>query len=84
MDTSGDQPYTMAMKHIAAAKFKETCLSLLDEVDPEGIVITKRGKPVARLVPFTADSSDLIGALAGRIEIKGDILSTGADWDAQP
>jgi prevent-host-death family protein len=72
------------MKHIAAAKFKETCLSLLDEVDPEGIVITKRGKPVARLIPFTADSSDLIGALAGRIEIKGDILSTGADWDAQP
>ena len=72
------------MKHIAAAKFKETCLSLLDEVDPEGIVITKRGKPVARLIPFTADSSDLIGALAGRVEIKGDILSTGADWDAQP
>lgn len=72
------------MKHIAAAKFKETCLSLLDEVDPEGIVITKRGKPVARLIPFTADSSDLIGALAGRIEIKGEILSTGADWDAQP
>ena len=74
----------MTMKHIAAAKFKETCLSLLDEVDPEGIVITKRGKPVARLIPFTVDSSDLIGALAGRIEITGDILSTGADWDAQP
>lgn len=72
------------MKHIAAAKFRDTCLALLDAVDPEGIVITKRGKPVARLVPFTADSSDLIGALAGRVEIKGDILSTGADWDAQP
>jgi prevent-host-death family protein len=74
----------MAMKQIAAAKFKETCLALLDEVDPEGIVITKRGKPVARLVPFTADSSDLIGALAGRVEIKGEILSTGAEWDAEP
>ncbi len=74
----------MSMKHIAAAKFKETCLSLLDEVDPEGIVTTKRGKPVARLIPFTSDSSDLIGALADRIQIKGDILTTGADWDAQP
>jgi prevent-host-death family protein len=72
------------MKHIAAAKFKETCLSLLDDVDPEGIVITKRGKPVAKLIPFTSDSSDLIGALADRIQITGDILTTGADWDAQP
>lgn len=72
------------MRQIAAAKFKETCLALLDEVDPEGIVITKRGKPVARLIPFTSDSSDLIGALAGRLDIKGDILSTGAGWDAEP
>jgi prevent-host-death family protein len=72
------------MKQIAAAKFKETCLALLDEVDPEGIVITKRGKPVARLIPFASDSANLIGALAGRLEIKGDILSTGADWDAEP
>jgi prevent-host-death family protein len=34
------------MKEIAAAKFKEQCLSLLDRVDPDGIVITKHGKPV--------------------------------------
>jgi prevent-host-death family protein len=72
------------MKHIAAAKFRDTCLALLDEVDPEGILITKRGKPVARLVPFAADSSDLIGALAGRVEIKGDIFSTGAAWADRP
>ena len=72
------------MKHIPAAKFKETCLSLLDEVDPEGIVITKRGKPVAKLMPFAADSSNLIGALAGKLRIKGDILSTGVAWNAKP
>jgi prevent-host-death family protein len=72
------------MRHIAAAKFKETCLSLLDGVDPDGIVITKRGKPVAKLIPFTSDSSDLIGALADKLHITGDIVSTGADWDAQP
>ncbi len=72
------------MKHIAAARFKETCLALLDDVDPEGIVITKRGKPVAKLIPFGATSADLIGALAGKLAIKGDILTTGADWDAEP
>ena len=72
------------MKQIAAAKFKERCLSILDRVGPDGIVITKRGKPVARLVPIRTDSADLIGALEGKIKIKGDILSTGAGWDAQP
>ena len=72
------------MKYIAAAKFKETCLALLDDIDPEGIVITKRGKPVAKLVPFGGTSADLIGALTGKMLIIGDILSTGADWDAQP
>ncbi len=74
----------MSMKHIAAAKFKETCLALLDDVDPDGIVITKRGKPVAKLIPFGANSSGLIGALAGKVVIKGNILSTGIDWDAEP
>ena len=71
------------MKQIAAAKFKEQCLSLLDEVEPDGIVITKRGKPVAKLIPFTSDSASLIGSLTGKLKIKGDILSTGLDWDAE-
>ena len=74
----------MAMKQIAAAKFKEQCLSLLDEVDPDGIVITKRGKPVARLIPFASDSASLIGSLTGKLHIKGEILSTGLDWDVEP
>jgi prevent-host-death family protein len=72
------------MKQIAAARFKERCLALLDEVDQDGIVITKRGKPVARLMPFATDSASLIGSLAGKVQIKGDILSTGLDWHAQP
>jgi prevent-host-death family protein len=77
------------MKQIPAAKFKETCLALLDSVDPEGIVITKHGRPVAKLIPFTANSADsagligLIGSLSGKVRIKGDILSTGADWHAE-
>lgn len=71
------------MKQIGAAKFKEQCLSLLDEVDADGIVITKHGKPVAKLIPFASDSASLIGSLAGKLKIKGDILSTGLDWDAE-
>ena len=74
----------MTMKQIGAAKFKEQCLSILDEVDDEGIVITKRGKPVAKLIPISAESGDLIGALKGKLRINGDILSTGVRWHAQP
>jgi len=40
------------VKVLTATKFKERCLALLDNVDPEGIVITKHGKPVAKLVPI--------------------------------
>jgi prevent-host-death family protein len=72
------------MKQIAAAKFKEQCLALLDQVDADGLVITKRGKPVAKLIPIRTDSASLIGALQGKIKIKGDVLSTGVRWDAEP
>jgi prevent-host-death family protein len=71
------------MKQIAAAKFKEHCLSILDEVEEEGIVITKRGKPVAKLIPIRAESASLIGSLKGKIKIKGNILTTGLRWHAQ-
>jgi prevent-host-death family protein len=40
------------MRRISASKFKEQCLSLLDDLGAEGIVITKRGKPVAKLIPI--------------------------------
>ncbi len=73
----------MTMRQIPAAKFKERCLALLDEVDPDGIVITKRGKPVAKLIPLGTEPATLIGALRGKLKIKGDILSTGARWDAE-
>jgi prevent-host-death family protein len=71
------------MKTIAAARFKAQCLAILDEVDPDGVVITKHGKPVARLVPVAAGSATLIGSLKGKLRIKGNILSTGARWDAE-
>ena len=70
------------MKSVAAAQFKEQCLALLDRVGPDGIIITKHGKPVAKLVPIHTDTAKLIGSFKGRIKIKGNILSTGVKWDA--
>ena len=72
------------MRTIGAAKFKEECLAILDEVDEDGVVITKRGKPVAKLIPIRAESAALIGALDGKLTINGDIESTGLAWNAQP
>jgi prevent-host-death family protein len=71
------------MKQIPAAKFKEQCLALLDRVEEDGIVITKRGKPVAKLIPIRMESAELIGKLKGRLKVKGDIFSTGLKWNAQ-
>lgn len=72
------------MKRIAATKFKEQCLAILDEVDEEGIVITKRGRPVAKLIPIRATSAELIGSLRGKVRVTGEVLSTGLRWHAQP
>jgi prevent-host-death family protein len=72
------------MKRIGAAAFKQRCLSMLDRVDPEGVIITKHGRPVARLMPLTVDSKVLIGSLKGRLQINGDLLSTGVRWNVEP
>jgi len=71
------------MKTMGAAQFKAQCLSLLETVGPEGLIITKHGKPVAKLIPIQSDSAALIGSLKGKIRIKGNILSTGQRWNAQ-
>ena len=70
------------MKKIGAAEFKTRCLTLLDEVGPEGLIITKHGKPVAKLLPVASEPASLVGSLKGRIRVKGRILSTGVVWRA--
>lgn len=70
------------METIGAAKFKEQCLSILDHLSPDGLIITKRGKPVARLIPVPTMSADLIGSLKDEVKIHGDIMSTGVKWNA--
>lgn len=71
------------MKEMGAAQFKQQCLAILDHLGQEGLVITKHGRPVAKVIPIGADSASLIGSMKGKLEIKGDILSTGEHWDAQ-
>jgi prevent-host-death family protein len=73
----------VTMPTIAATKFKQRCLALLDTVGPEGIVITKHGRPVARLVPIKPGNGDLIGCLAGKIEVHGDLMDTESPWTAE-
>jgi antitoxin (DNA-binding transcriptional repressor) of toxin-antitoxin stability system len=52
------------MKTVPFAKFKEQCMALLDHI--KGIIITKHGKPVAKLVPIQTDSVKLIGSFKGQ------------------
>jgi antitoxin (DNA-binding transcriptional repressor) of toxin-antitoxin stability system len=70
------------MSMMNVSKFKEQCLSLVDHLDASGIVITKHGKPVAKIIPIQSSCAHLIGAMKGKIRLKGDVLSTGLEWDA--
>ncbi len=81
------QPSVMQLpKEITAARFKATCLKLMDAVQTNrtSIVITKRGKPVAKLVPIEDGSAPVFGYMAGTIKVDGDIVSPIATkWDAE-
>jgi len=71
------------MKTMGTAEFKKKCLAVLDTIGPEGLVITKHGKPVAKLVPIATESAALIGCLKGKIAIQGDLHSTGLRCDPE-
>ena len=71
---------------LAASTAKTHLLQLLDEVDSrrEGVIITKRGRPVARLVPIVHDSpGSIFGCMKGTFKITGDIVGPEPDvWEA--
>ena len=64
------------MKTMAAGSFKARCLAVMDEVQAkrQAIVITKRGKPVVKLVPADAETDDIFGLYKGKVKIHGDIV----------
>jgi prevent-host-death family protein len=65
------------MKKMAAGVFKANCLAVMDDVQAkhETIVITKHGKPVAKLVPVEPQGDDIFGFLRGKVTITGDVVS---------
>jgi prevent-host-death family protein len=71
---------------IAATEFKAKCLQLIKEVHERkqhSVVITKRGKPFAKLVPIDAPKTEFYGCMPGKARIHGDLTEpTGGDWEA--
>ena len=63
------------MKQMPAGKFKARCLSVMDDVNATGepVIITKRGTPVAKVVPVGSKKQDLFGFMAGEFKIIGDV-----------
>jgi prevent-host-death family protein len=70
-------------KSINASEFKTHCLRVLDDVQATRteVVITKRGKPVARLAPIGSARGSLRGAWKGMVRIRGDIVRV--DWSSE-
>lgn len=66
------------MRTMAAGKFKAQCLALLDEVEAkrESVVVTKNGRPVARMMPMPLlDEDPIFGFYRGKLDILGDVMS---------
>ena len=69
-----------------ASEFKAKCLQLMDDVANGGgeIIITKHGKPVAKLASYREKPNSLFGAGRGRMKILGDIVSPlDVEWEAE-
>ena len=62
------------MRTMSAEEFKARCLKIMDEVcvTREPVLITKKGRRVAKLVPAEAQPEDVFGCLVGVVEIMGD------------
>ncbi len=74
-----DYGHLTAMEELTISKFKATCLAVLEHVRTTGesVLITKRGEPVAEVVPVSRprDGKRRLGSLADRGRVVGDIVS---------
>ena len=72
------------MKSMPAGEFKARCLAVMEDVSKtrEPVLITKRGKPVAKLVPAERAEQDFIGRLEGKVRVLGDSESPIEPADA--
>jgi len=77
------------MTSLSASEFKARCLAVLAEVarTGEGVIVLKRGRPVARILPVAGEGEEYPQmSLAGRLDIVGDVMSPVLlpdDWEAE-
>jgi antitoxin (DNA-binding transcriptional repressor) of toxin-antitoxin stability system len=71
------------MKKMAAGSFKSKCLAVMDEVHAkcETVVITKHGKPVAKLVPWNTEKDEIYDFLGGKGAVVGDVIAPALSAD---
>ena len=73
------------MKRMAASAFKTNCLAVMDQVQAkhETVIITKYGKPVAKLVPVSTETDEIYNFLKGKGTVGGDVVTPAvslAEW----
>jgi antitoxin (DNA-binding transcriptional repressor) of toxin-antitoxin stability system len=72
------------MQEMNASNFRQKCLALMEDLPAEGIVITKHGHPVAKVLPVRKSCAGLIGSVPGLvIDPHDDLFSTRIEWDAE-
>jgi prevent-host-death family protein len=76
----------MGEHDISVSEFKARCLALVEEVAEthKMLIITKFGKPIAKVCPIENTKPPLLGSWAGTVDVEGDIvhIDTSADWEA--
>jgi prevent-host-death family protein len=73
-------------KTVTATKFKTHCLTLLEEVRQtrQPLLVTRHGKPVAKISPYTPKRSEQLNSLKGSVLFEGDIISPLEEkWDCE-
>ena len=76
------------MKQMPAGEFKAQCLAVMDKVQRTGepILITKHGKPIAKLVPVPGALDEIFGYMASKVKIVGDFarpITPLEDWESK-
>lgn len=79
------EPESGDVRSVGASEFRRQCLALLDSVEATktSVLVTKRGRPVARLVPVEGPGPDTMGSVELLAAADRDYFSTGVDWSAE-
>lgn len=76
--------YNQDVRVINISDFRQQCLTLVDNLPSEGILISRHGNPIAKLIPVRRSCADLIGSVRDlSTDPKDNLFSTGIEWDAE-